>query len=160
MTSSADSFKGKERLIYKWGMVFLISIFAMAVVSFFFFKAFLFSYFVPNSENVSLFFLFRLLLVLSFPSCFLPASFLVELADSRINDRPYKLKNVLVFVIFLSEGIVIIIILLTLFDVLLSGISVFVQGPLSAVSIPVSIYVMVSTFRILKAHGYLRKTCG
>jgi len=157
MNNAENPFEGKERLIYKWGMVLIISAFAISLTSFWFFNTFLQSNLVPSSQGNNLFFIFRLILIFFYPLAFLPGSFVIELTDSRVNGRPYRLKNVLAIALFLGELVLIVTALVTVFDVLLPSASVFVQGPLAAVSMSLSIYAVVTTSKVAKARGYLSK---
>ena len=74
MNNAENPFEGKERLIYKWGMVLIISAFAISLTSFWFFNTFLQSNLVPSSQGNNLFFIFRLILIFFYPLAFLPGS--------------------------------------------------------------------------------------
>lgn len=82
-----------------------------------------------------------------------------ELAYSRVKKRSFRPRNVLIIPVMLGTWLLMVIALLTTFDLLLSGVSFLIQFPLIAVSgsIP-TLILAAATSKIKRINDYVKKT--
>lgn len=82
---------------------------------------------------------------------------LCEVAESRTKKRSFRVRNALIFLLFLGEYFLIVAAFLTIFDVSLANTPFLVQFPLIAVSFSISTLVMVATTKTRVVSSFMRK---
>lgn len=146
----------RKRMV-RWGIIIVVSMFIIFWAEFYFFDTFLFKTLNLTAGSMSLFAGVRIILTVFYLTLFLPSAMLCELADSRVNERSYRARNIILFFLFFGEVVLVAAALLTLFDVFFSKASLLVQFPLTAISVSIPSLVVVFTFRMKKIHGYIEK---
>jgi hypothetical protein len=109
-------------------------------------------------ENVSLLATFRAIVALAYPVLFVPTVILVAFVVSWIWRKSSALTNAAILCGFSGEFVLILIALVTLFDVILPGLSVILQVPLMAISLGIALFAMAKTAKIRPIRKLIEKS--
>jgi cation transport ATPase len=147
----------EQKRLVRWGIISVVCMFVLGIICLWLLEAYLSSALNLKPGSMSLLAGCRVLLVVSLVIFFFPGAILCELADSRVNRRSFRMRNILIFFLFFGEAILTAATLLTLFDVFFSESSFLIQIPLVGISLSIPSLVVVGTFRVKKIHSRIKK---
>jgi len=147
----------EEKRMVQEGIIVVIGANIILVIDFLLLNNFLFDALNLREGAMSLFEGLRIILLVLYPIGFLPASLLAEVADSRMRKRPFRVRNVLLLLLFLGEFISVASILSTLLDLSFSQLLLVVQSPLAALCIGISLLLMAATLKVKIVHDFVKK---
>lgn len=141
------------------GSAIVIALFAICLPSFYFLFIAENAISVSNAikSGVSIFVALRTISLIIYVLWFLPASILAEAADSWVKKRSFRPRNVLIFLLFFGELLVITASLFTLFDMILPGVSSLIQFPLITGGIIAGLLLTFATMEKTRLKGYVKK---
>jgi hypothetical protein len=107
--------------------------------------------------SMSLFTNIRTILVFFIGTFFTPGSVLSEFTYSRIKRRPFKSRNILLFLLIVGEVLLVALLLLTIFDVFFSELPILAQALLATIGVSIPILLLAVNFRIKRIREYYMK---
>jgi hypothetical protein len=138
----------EEKSMIRMGFVVVAVSFTLAMIDFY-----LLQFFLQNSlglADMSWFARSRTVFAFFVGTIILPLAVLVEFATSHVKKRSVKPKNILIFLSLGGEALLVGLVLLTLFDVLFSGASIYLQVPLMILGVSLPNLIMALTAARLK----------
>ena len=145
----------EQKRFVRWGVLTVIITFILVIIPN---LVLLESFFSGlNPETASLFPNIGVVLSVFYVTAFLPASVISEFGRSRILNRSFRLRNILVFWVIFGEFCLIGVASLSLFNVFFSNTSVWVQTPLLSIGLSISILVTVATLKVKRFRNYLKQ---
>lgn len=108
-------------------------------------------------DKVSLLATFRAIVALAFPFLFIPTVILVAFVVCKIWKKSSFLVNAAIVCGLSGEFVLILMTIITLFDVILPGLSVTIQVPLMALSLGIALLAMGQTAKIRPIRNILEK---
>jgi len=149
----------KKRMV-KWGMIFVILVGVIGILYSLIFIGFLRNLLGLTQPITSLFAPIRTIFVTFYVTGFFPSSLLWEFTHSHVFKRSFRKRNVLIYWLLSGEAVLIGVVLLTLFDILFSEMSILIQAPLASISLSVPALILAAIFRMERTSRYIKKAYG